>query len=107
MIIVNSSTVMHQLDKQGTVYSDRPVLEMGGKLVGYADTLVLLRYGQRFRTYRKHFSSIIGPVALEDRKHTVTHESHRFLKRVLASPDDLMPHLRKYVVSYVAVWYSS
>lgn len=99
MIIVNDSAIMDELDKQGAVYSDRPVLEMGGELVGYRDTLVLLRYGPRFRTFRKYFSTIIGPAPLEDRKHTVTYESHRFLKRVLASPDDLMAHLRKYVKS--------
>jgi len=100
MIIVNSAAVMDELDKQGAVYSDRPVLEMGGELVGYTNTLVLLRYGPRFRTFRKHFSSIIGPVPLEDRKRTVAFHSHRFLKRVLASPDSLLAHLRKYEGSY-------
>ena len=99
MIIVNSADIMAELDKQGALYSDRPILEMGGELVGYADTLVLIRYGARFRTYRKYFSSIIGPVPLEDRKHTVEHETRRFLKRVLTSPDsdNLMAHLRKCV----------
>jgi hypothetical protein len=99
MIIVNSADIMDELDKQGAVYSDRPILEMGGELVGYANTLVLLRYGPRFRTFRKHFSSTIGPVPLEDRKRTVEYESHRFLKRVLATPDNLLAHLRKYVNS--------
>jgi hypothetical protein len=104
MIIVNSADIVEELDQQGAVYSDRPILEMGGELVGYADTIVLLRYGPRFRTYRKHFASIIGPGPLEDRKHTITYESGRFLKRVLASPgpDDLMPHLRKYVDSCIS-----
>ena len=96
MIIVNSAAIMDELDKQGALYSDRPVLQMGGELVGYNNTLVLLRYGPRLRTFRKHFSSIIGPVPLEDRKNTITLQSRRFLKRVLARPDDVLPHLRKY-----------
>lgn len=95
MIIVNSVAVMVELDKQGAIFSDRPVMEMVGELVGYAETLVLLRYSSRFRTYRKHLSKIIGPVPLEDRKHAVAHETHRFLKRVVGSPHDLMADLRK------------
>lgn len=99
MIIVNSVAVMVELDKQGAIFSDRPVMEMVGELVGYAETLVLLRYSSRFRTYRKHLSKIIGPVPLEDRKHAVAHETHRFLKRVVGSPHDLMADLRKYANS--------
>jgi hypothetical protein len=99
MIIVNSTAIMDELDKQGAVYSDRPVLQMGGELAGYCNTLVLLRYGSRFRTFRKHFSNTVGPIPLEDHKRTITYETHRFLKQVLANPqaDNLMPHLRKYV----------
>lgn len=98
MVIVNSAAIMEDLSKQGALYSDRPVLEMGGELVGYANTLVLLRYGPRFRTFRKHFSSIVGPGPLENQKPTIVYETHRFLKRVLASPNNLMAHLRKYVM---------
>jgi hypothetical protein len=96
MIIINSAAIMDELDKRGALYSDRPVLQMGGELVGYNNTLVLLRYGPRFRTFRKHFSSIIGPIPLEDQKRTIALHSHHFLKRVLARPEDILPHLRKY-----------
>ena len=98
MIIVNSAAIMAELDKKGAIYSDRPVLEMGGELVGYSDTLVLLRYGARFRTYRKYFSHYVGsPKPIQQLYPLIEHESRRFLKRTLAKPDDLMPHLRKYV----------
>jgi hypothetical protein len=98
MIIINSAAIMAELDKKGAIYSDRPVLEMGGELVGYSDTLVLLRYGARFRTYRKHFSHYVGsPKPIQQLYPLIEHESRRFLKRTLAKPDDLMPHLRKYV----------
>ena len=98
MIIVNSAAIMAELDKKGAIYSDRPVLEMGGELVGYSNTLVLLRYGARFRTYRKYFSHYVGsPKPIQQLYPLIEHESRRFLKRTLAKPDDLMPHLRKYV----------
>ena len=93
---------MAELDKKGAIYSDRPVLEMGGELVGYSETLVLLRYGPRFRTYRKHFSHYVGsPNPIKQLYPLIEHESRRFLKRTLAKPDDLMPHLRKYVCLYI------
>ncbi|GLB41338.1 putative cytochrome P450 family protein [Lyophyllum shimeji] len=96
MIIVNSAQIMSELDKQGSIYSDRPRLEMGGELVGYSQTLVLIAYGARFRTYRKYFSRHIGtPLAMERHIPVVDYETRRFLKRVLAKPDDLNAHLRK------------
>ena len=98
MIIINSAAIMAELDKKGAIYSDRPVLEMGGELVGYSETLVLMRYGARFRTYRKYFSHYVGsPKPIQKLYPLIEHESRRFLKRTLAKPDDLMPHLRKYV----------
>lgn len=89
---------MEELDKRGSMYSDRPILEMGGELVGYSQTLVLIVYGSRFRTYRKHFSRYIGGVKPMLELHPlIEDEARRFLKRTLAAPDDLLSNLRKYV----------
>lgn len=96
MIIVNSAQIMDELDKKGAIYSDRPVLEMGGRLVGYDQTLVLIHYGARFRTYRKHFSRYLGsPKPIQDLYPLVERESRKFLKHTLATPDDVLAHLRK------------
>jgi len=96
MVIVNSAKVMDELDKRGAVYSDRPVLEMGGELVGYSSTLVLIPYGSRFRTYRKHFSRYFGsPKPIKELYPLIEHETRRFLKRVVTKPEDLLKHLRK------------
>jgi cytochrome P450 len=99
MIIVNSAAILDELDKKGSLYSDRPILEMGGELVGYSQFLVLIAYGARFRTYRKHLSRYIGsPKAIQEHHPLIERECRRFLKRILTKPDDLMPHLRKYVL---------
>ncbi|TFK32635.1 OrdA protein [Crucibulum laeve] len=96
MIIVNSADVMDELDKKGAIYSNRPRLEMGGELVGYSETLVLIPYGERFRTYRKHFAQYIGSGNPIQNLHPLIElESHKFLKRVLADHTDLLQHLRK------------
>ncbi|KAG6811137.1 hypothetical protein H0H92_008833 [Tricholoma furcatifolium] len=95
MIIVNSAQIMAELDKQGSVYSDRPRLEMGGELLGYSSTLVLVPYGARFRTFRKYFSRHFGtPTIMERHNPVVDAETKKFLKRTLANPDNLSHNLR-------------
>lgn len=96
MIIVNSAEVMEQLDKNGSIYSDRPRLEMGGELVGYAKTLVLMPYNNRFRNFRRHVSRLIGSVGSMQKFYPMEElETRQFLKRVLANTEDLGANLRK------------
>jgi hypothetical protein len=98
MVIINSAKVLDELEKKSSVYSDRPRLEMAGELVGYAKTLVLLSYGPRFRNYRRHFARLLGTTSAVQQFHSMQiSETHRFLKRVLADPDNLNANLRKYV----------
>ncbi|KAJ3755986.1 cytochrome P450 [Lentinula raphanica] len=98
MIIVNSGEIMEQLDKRGSIHSDRPHLEMAGELVGYSKTLVLVPYGQRLRNYRRYVSRMIGsPSALSQFHPMIERETHMFLKRTAANPSsDVISHnLRK------------
>ncbi|KAJ3505129.1 hypothetical protein NMY22_g17693 [Coprinellus aureogranulatus] len=95
MIILNSIDALEEFDKKSAIYSERPVLEMGGELVGYSDTLVLMRYGPRFRHYRKGFARYIGNGVVQDRHPLLIEQTRTFLKYVLKNPDDLMSHLRK------------
>ncbi|KAG2156217.1 cytochrome P450 [Suillus clintonianus] len=96
IIVLNSvKTALEILDKKGSMYSDRPILPMGGELCGWKHTLVLLPYGDRMREYRKNFHRIIGTRAAIDTYHPIEEiETHRFLKRVLAKPDQLQAHVR-------------
>ena len=87
---------MEELSQKGAIYSDRPRLEMGGELVGYNQTLVLIPYGDRFRTYRKHFARMIGGTAcVEKVQDMLMVKMRRFLRQTLSSPDDLLQNLRK------------
>ncbi|CAA7260281.1 unnamed protein product [Cyclocybe aegerita] len=97
LVIVNSAKVASDmLDKKSAVYSDRPVLQMAGELVGWKNTLVLLPYSDRFRRYRRLFHSLIGSHAAVERFFPSEElEARRFLRRVLAKPDDLAAHVRK------------
>ena len=89
------------LDKKSAIYSDRPVLQMAGELVGWRNTLVLLPYGDRFRRYRRLFHSLIGTQSMIKRFYpSEVLEARKFLRRILARPDDLAAHVRKYVSIY-------
>ncbi len=99
LIILNSAKVaVEMLDKKSAIYSDRPVLQMGGELVGWKNTLVLLPYGARFRRFRRLFHSLIGTQSMIKRFYpSQESETRKFLRRILAKPDDLSTHVRKYV----------
>ncbi|KAG2040709.1 cytochrome P450 [Suillus americanus] len=96
IIVLNSvKSAMDMLDKKGAVYSDRPVLLMGGELVGWKNALGLLPYGDRFRQYRKNIHQIMGNRAALDVYHPIEEiETRRFLKRVFSNPEQLQAHVR-------------
>ncbi|KAJ7238122.1 cytochrome P450 [Mycena haematopus] len=98
IVIINSASMMEDVDSKGAVFSTRPRLPMAGELVGYDQTLVLMPYGPRFRTFRKYFAKLIGtPIAMRPFVPLAEAETHRFLKRLLLKPsaDSISAHLRK------------
>lgn len=103
LIILNSAkAVIDILEKKSAIYSDRPTLQMGGELVGWKNTLVLLQYGDRFRRYRRLFHKLIGSQAAMKAFLPVEElEARRFLRRVLMKPEDLAVHVRKTVGAVV------
>lgn len=61
MIIVNSLQVAEDLlDVKGGNFSDRPVIQMGGELVGFRNVLTFCQYGDRVRKERKLFHQLFG-----------------------------------------------
>ncbi|KAG6836101.1 hypothetical protein H0H93_011374 [Arthromyces matolae] len=103
IVIVNSAKVAHEMmDKKSHIYSDRPVLEMGGNLVGWKNTLVLLPYGDRFRRFRRLFHGVIGSRAsMKQFSHVEEGETHKFLGRLLTDPTNLKAHVRHMAVAII------
>ncbi|KAH6915204.1 cytochrome P450 [Coprinopsis sp. MPI-PUGE-AT-0042] len=103
LVILNSAkAAWDMLDKKSSIYSDRPVLEMGGELVGWKNTLALLPYGDRFRRYRKLFHQLIGSSYAMSRFWPIEEdEMRRFLRRVIARPDNLSSHIRRSIGTIV------
>ncbi|KAG1741078.1 cytochrome P450 [Suillus lakei] len=96
IIVLNSvKKAMELLDKKSSLYSDRPVLQMSGELVGWKHSLGLLSCGDCFRWYRKQIHRVIGNRAAVDVYNPIEEiETRRFLKRVFAKPEQLQAHIR-------------
>ncbi|KAG2067911.1 cytochrome P450 [Suillus decipiens] len=96
IIVLNSfKTIIEMMDIKGTLYSDRPFLPMAGELVGWKDSLPFLSYGDLFRQHRRNLYKVIGSRAAVDVYNEIEEvETRRFLKRVLAKPDQLQEHVR-------------
>ncbi|KAG2138517.1 cytochrome P450, partial [Suillus clintonianus] len=96
IFVLNSvKTTVEILDRKSSLYSDRPFVPMSGELMGYGQTLAYLRYGERFRLFRKNCHRVFGSRAAVVVYYPIEEiETHRLLKRVLAKPDQLQAHLR-------------
>ncbi|KAF9522932.1 cytochrome P450 [Crepidotus variabilis] len=102
LVIVNSADIMDEFDKQGANYSDRPVLQMAGELVGFNNGMGLLRYGPRLRAYRKHFSRFVGPnKPIQSHQPLIEEETRKFLRRTVENSGDLSHNLRKLAGSII------
>ncbi|PBK93436.1 cytochrome P450 [Armillaria gallica] len=97
IVIVNSAqAAIDMLDKKSSIFSDRPALVMAGELVGWKKVLGLTPYGARFRDYRRRAHQLFGNnTAMKQFLPLEELETRRFLKRLLAKPEDLSAHIRK------------
>ena len=98
VIVINSFEVVEEFHKKGTLYSNRPLLPMGGLLLGFDQTVVLAPYGDRWRAARKLFSSAFGPGKPIQSLHPIVLEEVReFAKRLSENPQELYKHCNMYV----------
>lgn len=97
MIILNSSKpAVDLLEKRSAIYSNRPIVMMGGEIVGWNKSLALTQYGPRFREFRKFVSKLIGSRASTDRfTPLVEKETAKFVARVMTDPGSLVHQIRK------------
>ncbi|KAJ7482980.1 cytochrome P450 [Mycena galericulata] len=86
-VIVNDPAIATELlDKRGTLYADRPTLEMAN-MCGWGRVLSSARYGPQFREYRKLIGKVIGTRGSMVKFYAVEeYQANMFLKRVLENP---------------------
>lgn len=83
------------LDKKSAIYSERPILPMGGELIGWKNTLPLVRYGSTFRQYRKYFHQTMGtPTAVAALEPLGELKARQLLRRIVDKPEDFVTYIR-------------
>ncbi|KAK0501166.1 cytochrome P450 [Armillaria luteobubalina] len=103
MVVINSIPIaMSLLDKNSLVSSDRPFLAMSGELIGWKNGLALMPYGPRLRNSRRLAHQLFGTNAtMKQFLPMVELETHRFLKRISAKPEELSAHIRKITAAVI------
>jgi hypothetical protein len=88
------------LDKRSNIYSDRPIVTMAGRLVGWDDSTVLLPFGDAWKETRRTFAQFMGTRSKVDAFSDVLQgETHSYLRRILADPGAFVGHGRECVFS--------
>ncbi|KAK0234231.1 cytochrome P450 [Armillaria fumosa] len=97
MVVINSVPIaIALLDKKSLISSDRPFFAMSGELIGWKNGLALMPYDSRFRNLRRLAHQLFGTnAAMKQFLPMVELETHRFLKRISAKPEELSAHIRK------------
>ncbi|KAK0436560.1 cytochrome P450 [Armillaria borealis] len=97
LVVLNSAQMaISILDKKSSIYSDRPVVGMGGELIGWKNSLPLMPYGARFRNHRRLAHQLFGTnVTMNQFLPMLELETRRSLKRILTRPEELSEHIRK------------
>lgn len=101
MVIVNSVKVAEDLlDVRGANFSDRPVIPMGGELMGFKNALSMSQHGDRVRKERKLFHQLFGTQSsIKQFVPIISSEICKLLQNVLRKPrsSELAPEIERSV----------
>ncbi|KAI0319837.1 cytochrome P450 [Amylostereum chailletii] len=99
-IILNSAeAIADLLDKRGSNYSDRPDMVMINDLMGWDWSFSLMRYGQRWRDYRKVFQHYFN-ITAEHRPIQLA-VAEDLLQRLHRDPTRIAHHLKHYTAAVI------
>ncbi|KAH7320361.1 cytochrome P450 [Rhizoctonia solani] len=95
IIVVNSREAATELlECRWNMYNDIPHMVMVGDLAGWNEMLALGDYTERTKIMRKYMHNSLSAKAMPDWGSQQEQEAHRFLYRLLHSPENLIPHIR-------------
>ncbi|KAH8666067.1 cytochrome P450 [Ilyonectria robusta] len=99
LVIVNDADLAFELlEKRSVKHSSRPRQIFAGEMLGWENSLGLSQYNDRFRTYRKNMSRIIGSkTAAAQYDNLQEAEAGHFLLHVLEKPENFVNEIRKEV----------
>ncbi|KAJ7286948.1 cytochrome P450 [Mycena rebaudengoi] len=104
IIIINSQKVAEDiLDLRGANFSERPVIQMGGELVGFKNIMTFNQYGDRVRKERRLFAKLFGnKTAVQKFVPLQTSEMKKLLRRLLQNPGGASEEIHRMTGSIVS-----
>lgn len=74
---------------------------MSAELVGWKHSTTFMSYTEQFKKSRRYFSHAMGSKSTVKNHHALIElENHKFLRRLLQTPEEVHEHIRKYVDWY-------
>ncbi|KZV85441.1 cytochrome P450 [Exidia glandulosa HHB12029] len=102
VILSSFQAVTDLLSKRASIYSDRPVLWMYGKLMNRESAAFNVGSDdRRFKVYRRILQGSLNPRASRDYWPIQEHETHVMLQRVLQQPDNYEYSVRRNTVAVI------
>ncbi|KXN89170.1 O-methylsterigmatocystin oxidoreductase [Leucoagaricus sp. SymC.cos] len=94
-IVISSVDAAYELfERRSSNYSDRARMTMLNELMDWTWNFAFQQYGNRWRRHRRTFHDYFHPNVVDRYNDIQTEASRAFLRRLLASPDDFMLHIR-------------
>ncbi|KAF9047972.1 cytochrome P450 [Rhodocollybia butyracea] len=95
VVVVHTYKAAHDLlSTRASIYSNRPVMTMARKLVGYDHSISLADYGPRVAYMRKAVQTELAPKNLGRFRPLQHLEVSLFLGKLLEAPDNFFDHVR-------------
>lgn len=101
IVIVNSYTAAEALlDKKGAINANRPPVPAAARYAGLWQHVAFLQMGERHRRHRRLLHQVIGTKQSIEKFYEIEEqEGRKLLRKILASPQDHLKHVRQYVLS--------
>jgi len=101
VVILNSlQAAQDLLDKNSAKYSDRPQITIVSEMTGWDSSLVPIRYGDRFRRYRKWMHEALGTKAALKAYLPLQHrEAYTFVQGLIERPEALRLHINRFAAA--------
>jgi len=99
LVVLNDPKyAIEMLDKKGRLYSDRPLLMMAGRLVGWDEGPALIGFNDTWGEYRRLMASFMGTKSkIAEFTDILQSEAEELVRRMVAAPQDFVSHAKKLV----------
>ncbi|KAK7044190.1 hypothetical protein VNI00_007910 [Paramarasmius palmivorus] len=89
VLVLNSLNAINDLlDRRGNIYSHRPILTVGGELMGIDQTTVFMPHGPQWREHRRLAHTALNPTAVKQYHNTQQRIATLLCKGLLDRPED-------------------